>query len=69
MKKHIFLLSTLGVAAGFLYVLESNWRKQSGNGNAANGESGKKSELSAKTQAQTASRADAGNSNRENDYL
>jgi hypothetical protein len=60
MRKRILLLSTLGVAAGFLYVLESNWRKQ--NGNAAN-ESGKESELSAKPQVQPASRTEASNSN------
>ena len=53
MKKRILLFSTLGVAAGFLYVLEANWRKQNGKKDASKRES-KDSELSAKRSGQTA---------------
>jgi hypothetical protein len=54
MKKRILLFSTLGVAAGFLYVLEANWRKQNGKEDASKRES-KDSELSAKGLGQTTS--------------
>jgi len=63
MKKNILLLSTLGLVAGVLYVLESNWRKQNGNRNAANAGSGKESERSAKPQVPTASHPEASKSN------
>jgi hypothetical protein len=63
MKKNILLLSTLGVAAGVLYVLESNWRKQNGNEKAAKPGSGEESERSAKRQDPTASRPEASKSN------
>lgn len=69
MKKQIFWLGTLGAAAGFLYVLGSTLRKQNGNGNAANGESGTESEPSAKRKRQTATRANVSNTKRANGRL
>jgi hypothetical protein len=53
MKKR-FLLNTQGVAAGLLYILDANWRKQNGKERAPKRKS-TDSELSAKRPGQTAS--------------
>jgi hypothetical protein len=53
MKKKLLLLSSVGIAAGLLYALESSWRKRA----AAGGESSGDSDSAENLGASTASRA------------
>jgi hypothetical protein len=58
MKKRIFLLGTLGLTAGFLYVLEANRRRENGNEDALKRRS-KDSEPAVKHSGPTALRSEA----------